>query len=62
MLTTVELAAKLGISTSRVRQLAIAGRITRATKTARDWTFRNDSHIIEAPRTQRLRRHKEKAR
>lgn len=53
MLTTEQLAEKLGITTGRVRQLAIAGRIIGAHKVGRDWTFTKGARVRLAEKTKR---------
>lgn len=52
-LTTEQLAEKLGITTGRVRQLAIAGRIIGAHKVGRDWLFTEGARIKLAEKTKR---------
>lgn len=59
MLTSKELAEKLGVSDARVRQLAGAGRITGAHQYGRAWLFTEGARVIDAPRTKVL---KERAR
>lgn len=58
MLTTEQLAEKLGVSTGRVRQLAGAGRITHAQQFGKAWAFTEQSRIVQAERTKRLERRK----
>lgn len=45
LITTKQLAAKWRVSTTRIRQLAIEGRIRGAYKIGRDWHF--DAHTAE---------------
>lgn len=47
-LSTEQLAEKLGITTGRVRQLAIAGRIIGAHKIGRDWQFTEGARVKKA--------------
>lgn len=54
LITTKELADRLGISTARVRQLAIAGRIIGAHKIGRDWQFTEGARVRLAERTKRM--------
>lgn len=46
LLTTEELAAKWRVSTSRIRQLAAAGRIQGAYKLGRNWHFDAKAEVL----------------
>lgn len=60
MISADELAKRLRVSATRVRQLAAQGRITGAEKLGeRTWMFPETARVIDAPRTRKL---KEKAR
>lgn len=47
-ISTEQLAEKLGLTTGRIRQLAIAGRIIGAHKIGRDWQFTEGARIKKA--------------
>lgn len=44
-ITTEQLAKKLGLTTGRIRQLAIAGQIIGAHKIGRDWAFTEGARV-----------------
>lgn len=46
MLTTDQLAKKLGVSGGRIRQLLTMNRITHGQKIGRDWVFTEHSRIL----------------
>lgn len=52
-LNTTQFAAKHGVSTGRIRQLAIAGRIPEAEKVGHSWVFPENARILHPPERDR---------
>ena len=49
MLTSTQAGLALGISSSRIRQLCLAGRIQGALRHGRDWLIPEDFKVIAVP-------------